>query len=265
MPRTVLGVVVAIGLVGACAAKTAAPSPRATIAPPEVEGGGAVVVGPYLVDDGTNLYLMPAPKAKLTPPIVVPADAVPLAITTLAAALDQAGIPRTKKSDPVPDNGMIEFPGLPVVMAGATRADRVGAVADALWVTGRCMLVATNAHGGLAAIGERCSMPNPSAPDESVQLTVFAGTDRYWVGISRINEFQPIEDRDHRPDLDKLRDALKQNKASAFFADRVDVELSAEPTRTYADLVPAAQLANEVGFREVRLVSKPHAAAVPNL
>src|SRR5215468_10909912 len=83
--------------------------------------------------------------------------------------------------------------------------------------------------------------------DEHVTLSVLVQSDRIWVGLSRVNEFQEIPKKADDQDWEKLETTLKEHKASAFFADRSDVEIAAESTTAapvkYQDIIHAMDVA----------------------
>ena len=79
--------------------------------------------------------------------------------------------------------------------------------------------------------------------DERVILSVLLQSDRIWVGLSRVNEFQEVP-----RDPAKLAEALKAHKASAFFADRTDIEIAGDPGAAYIDVVNAVKAAEGTGF-----------------
>ena len=58
-------------------------------------------------------------------------------------------------------------------------------------------------------------------------LSVLVQADRIWVGLSRVNEFQEIPKKGDEQDWEKFETTLKEHKASAFFADRSDIEVAA--------------------------------------
>src|SRR5512147_1228460 len=64
--------------------------------------------------------------------------------------------------------------------------------------------------------------------DEHVTLSVLVQSDRIWVGLSRVNEFQEIPKKGDSQDWEKLETTLKEHKASAFFADRSNIEVAGE-------------------------------------
>src|SRR6185503_2229143 len=52
-------------------------------------------------------------------------------------------------------------------------------------------------------------------PEEHVTLSVLVQSDRVWVGLSRVNEFQEIPKKGDAQDWEKLETTLKEHKASA--------------------------------------------------
>jgi biopolymer transport protein ExbD len=105
--------------------------------------------------------------------------------------------------------------------------------------------------------------------DEHVTLSVLVQQDKIWVGLSRVNEFQEIGKKGEDQDWDKLETTLKEHKASAFFADRSDLEIAAESTTTapvkYQDIIHAMDIAVKVGFIDVGLSDPQGLAARPSL
>ena len=105
--------------------------------------------------------------------------------------------------------------------------------------------------------------------DERVILSVLVQSDRIWVGLSRVNEFQEIPKKGDDQDWDKLETTLKEHKASAFFADRSDIEVAGESTVqspvVYQDIIHAMDVAVKVGFIDVGLTDPAGLAARPSL
>jgi biopolymer transport protein ExbD len=103
--------------------------------------------------------------------------------------------------------------------------------------------------------------------DEQVTLSVLVQSDKIWVGLSRVNEFAEIPKKAEDQDWDKLEATLKEHKASAFFADRADIEIAAESTTAapvkYQDIIHAMDLAVKVGFIDVGLSDPQGLAARP--
>jgi biopolymer transport protein ExbD len=105
--------------------------------------------------------------------------------------------------------------------------------------------------------------------NEHVTLSVLVQSDKIWVGLSRVNEFQEIAKKGDDQDWEKLETTLKEHKASAFFADRSDLEIAAESTVAapvkYQDIIHAMDLAVKVGFIDVGLSDPQGLAARPSL
>ena len=105
--------------------------------------------------------------------------------------------------------------------------------------------------------------------DEHVTLSVLVQSDQIWVGLSRVNEFQPIPKKGDQQDWEKFETTLKEHKASAFFADRRDIEIAGESTAAapvvYQDIIHAMDIAVKVGFKDVGLTDPAGLAARPSL
>src|ERR1700733_6253351 len=105
--------------------------------------------------------------------------------------------------------------------------------------------------------------------DERVILSVLLQSDRIWVGLSRVNEFQEIPKKGDQQDWERFENTLKENKASAFFSDRTDIEVAAESTSSaevkYQDIIHAMDVAVKVGFVDVGLTDPNGLAARPSL
>ena len=78
--------------------------------------------------------------------------------------------------------------------------------------------------------GKTRDTTNVQTDDEHVTLSVLVTNEKIWVGLSRINQFQEIPNKGTERDWDRFENTLKENKASAFFADRSDIEIAAEST-----------------------------------
>ncbi|MDX2090976.1 MAG: biopolymer transporter ExbD [Kofleriaceae bacterium] len=117
--------------------------------------------------------------------------------------------------------------------------------------------------------GKTRDTSNVQKDDETVTLSVLVQADRIWVGLSRVNEFQEIPKTPEGHDWAKFETTLKDHKASAFFADRADVEIAAESTTqakvTYQDVIKAMDVAVKVGFIDVGLSDPAGLAARPSL
>jgi len=81
---------------------------------------------------------------------------------------------------------------------------------------------------------------------------VLLQSDRIWVGLSRVNEFQEIPKKGDQQDWEKFESTLKEHKSSTFFTDRSDLEIAAESTTAapvkYQDIIHAMDLAVRAGF-----------------
>ena len=117
--------------------------------------------------------------------------------------------------------------------------------------------------------GKTRDTSNVQKDDETVTLSVLVQADRIWVGLSRVNEFQEIPKKGDDQDWEKFETTLKEHKASAFFADRADLEIAAESTTQapvkYQDVVHAMDVAVKVGFIDVGLSDPAGLAARPSL
>jgi biopolymer transport protein ExbD len=105
--------------------------------------------------------------------------------------------------------------------------------------------------------------------DEHVTLSVLVQSDKIWVGLSRVNEFQEIPKKGDQQDWEKFESTLKEHKASAFFTDRSDIEVAGESTVqspvAYQDIIHAMDVAVKVGFVDVGLSDPAGLAARPSL
>jgi len=117
--------------------------------------------------------------------------------------------------------------------------------------------------------GKTRDTTNVQQDDEHVTLSVLVQADRIWVGLSRINQFQEIPKKGDTQDWERFENTLKENKASAFFADRTDIEVAAESTSQspveYQDIIHAMDVAVKVGFVDVGLTDPNGLAARPSL
>jgi hypothetical protein len=107
---------------------------------------------------------------------------------------------------------------------------------------------------------------NLPADDRPVELSVLGQADKLWVGLSRVNEFQVIEHiAGERPDYDKLEATLEEHKASAFFADRTDVQVAVDPAVAPDVLLFVIDVACKAGFDDVRVREPARLSALPTL
>ncbi len=96
--------------------------------------------------------------------------------------------------------------------------------------------------------------------DEHVVLSVLVQPDKIWVGLSRVNEFQPIP----AGDLEKLSETIKQHKKSAFFVDRSDIEIGGELV-TYGDVAKVIEVVRDAGFVDFYFADPAGLSARPSL
>jgi len=117
--------------------------------------------------------------------------------------------------------------------------------------------------------GKNRDTANVQQDDEHVTLSILVQSERIWVGLSRVNEFQEIPKKGEDHDWDKFETTLKEHKASAFFADRSDIEIAGESTSQapveYKNVIRAMDLAVKVGFIDVGLTDPAGLAARPQM
>jgi len=109
-------------------------------------------------------------------------------------------------------------------------------------------------------IGDTCDEP---------KLSVLINADEIWIGVSRVNDFQKIPRLETGYDWAKLEDSLKQQKASAFFDHKTEIEIAAESTAShpisYQTLIAAMDIAVKTGFTSVGLSDAQSLSARPQL
>jgi biopolymer transport protein ExbD len=118
--------------------------------------------------------------------------------------------------------------------------------------------------------GKTRDTSNVQQDDEHVTLSVLIQADKIWIGLSRVNEFGEVGKMPSGEyDWDKFETTIKQHKASAFFADRSDLEIAAESTTAapvkYQDVIHAMDVAVKVGFIDVGLSDPNGLAARPQM
>lgn len=94
--------------------------------------------------------------------------------------------------------------------------------------------------------------------DERVVLSISVTHDKVWLGVSRVNELVETT-------LDGLEAKLKEYKASAFFADRTDLEIAGDDDVTFAEVKRAIDAATTAGFGDWTLARPDELAAKPSL
>jgi hypothetical protein len=99
----------------------------------------------------------------------------------------------------------------------------------------------------------------PTAMGERVEISVLVTSDRIWIGMSGVNDFQEIPGRDFA----KLEQALKEHKTSAFFTDRTDLEIAGADDVVYGDVVKTIDIATKVGFTDWKVLPPAALAARP--
>lgn len=104
---------------------------------------------------------------------------------------------------------------------------------------------------------------------ERPKLSVLLDRDQIWVGVSRVNDFQPIPRTASGYDWTRLEEALKSQKVSPFFADRTDIEIAAASTRdhpiVYQDVIATMDIAVKTGFVDVGITDPEGLSARPTL
>jgi biopolymer transport protein ExbD len=107
-------------------------------------------------------------------------------------------------------------------------------------------------------------------PPEDPELSVLIEADEIWIGVSRVDDFQRIPKTSNGGyDWEKFEELLKTHKTSAFFADKTNIQIAAESTRTepvaYQQIVMAMDISVKVGFADVGLSDPEGLAARPHL
>ena len=106
-------------------------------------------------------------------------------------------------------------------------------------------------------------------PKDDPELSVLIQKDRIWVGVSRVGDFTVIPNTANGYDWPKLEEVLKNQKGSAFFVDKTNIEIAAESTSTepvsYQQMVLAMDVAVKVGFADVGITEPLGLAARPQL
>jgi hypothetical protein len=98
--------------------------------------------------------------------------------------------------------------------------------------------------------------------DDRVHLSLLVEKERVWIGLSRVNEFQEIPAAEVAT---QLLQPLRDHKASALFANRVDIEIAGDADASYAQLVQVIDLAEQAGFTDWRFAMPEDLSARPQL
>lgn len=105
--------------------------------------------------------------------------------------------------------------------------------------------------------------------DERPILSVLIQSDRIWVSLSRVNDYQEIPKKGDQQDWERFEATLKEHKSSEYFSNRTDLEIAAESTAAapvkYQDIIHAMDIAVRVGFLDVGLSDPQGLAARPTL
>ena len=101
------------------------------------------------------------------------------------------------------------------------------------------------------------------------KLSVLINADEIWVGVSRVNDFQRIPNTATGYDWEKLESTLKEQKVSAYFADKSQIEIAAGSTKDhpvqYQQMIAAMDVAVKTGFIDVGLTEPEGLSARPTL
>ena len=93
--------------------------------------------------------------------------------------------------------------------------------------------------------------------------------DQIWIGVSRVNDFQKIPRTAAGYDWPALEDALRRQKASAFFEHTSEIEIAADSTPahpiSYQSLIAAMDVAVKTGFVDVGVTEPQGLSARPVL
>ncbi|HET7505772.1 MAG TPA: biopolymer transporter ExbD [Kofleriaceae bacterium] len=101
------------------------------------------------------------------------------------------------------------------------------------------------------------------------KLSVLINADEIWVGVSRVNDFEKIPRTQAGYDWARLEDALKLQKASAYFDHKTAIEIAADSTAehpiTYQTLIATMDIAIKTGFIDVGVTEPRSLSAYPTL
>jgi biopolymer transport protein ExbD len=107
--------------------------------------------------------------------------------------------------------------------------------------------------------------------DERVVLSILVQSDKIYLTISRVNDYQEISRKGTSEDeyWKQFAAALRDKKTGTYFNDRTDLEIAGESTNAgpvnYQDIIKAMDLAVQAGFIDVGLTDPSGLAARPTL
>jgi hypothetical protein len=244
----------------------------ATMADPFARATGVVVTSKDVRVDGKSLGTLPSSlvtdRAPLVDALATRPGAAALAYTddasaeVVLAALRGIGELAQRNAPPPPpeDSGSNDESG-GTGTAMALDEGKMGAGDSGQYkMRGNSAEGASNAADAIsisAVVGgkptELCrvhALPAAAADDEQVELALQLYRDKWIRTLSRINEVATLQP--HAQDLER---DLATQKASAFFADRDDIELAAASDVTGADLTPVIATHCKAGFRSLRALT----------
>jgi len=106
-------------------------------------------------------------------------------------------------------------------------------------------------------------------PPDDPKLSVLIGPDDIWIGVSRVDNFQRIPKLASGYDWTAFEASLRDQKASAFFNDKTDIEVAANSTSAqpvaYESLIAAMDVAKRAGFTDVGIADPNSLSARPSL
>ncbi len=95
--------------------------------------------------------------------------------------------------------------------------------------------------------GDRREAEQPPG-EERVIASILITPDALWLGLSRLGEVMKVPKTGAEHDWAALAKLLAEKKQSPFFVDRQDIEIGAEGTVVYRDVVAAIEMCNTTGF-----------------
>jgi biopolymer transport protein ExbD len=117
--------------------------------------------------------------------------------------------------------------------------------------------------------GHASDVPPCDHDCDEPKLSVLIDSDRIWIGVSRVNDFQVIPKLATGYDWLRLEDVLKQHKASSLFDHATAIEIAAASTSdhpiAYQALIAAMDVAVKSGFVDVGVTEPAGLSARPVL